>query len=165
MTQNVLDDAVAVSRLVRGQLAPGERIVLSVRSGSMVPLMPVGARIIVEPTTGDRCGVGDIVVFVRGQRLVAHRLLLTWPVGADRWFLERGDGVSTAGLLPEREILGRVVAVKQSAAISRPLDSATAQWESRRAVRKSLKTMVRDRVIALVRGVTRWRSPKPTASA
>jgi hypothetical protein len=79
---------------------------------------------------GDRCGAGDIVVFVRGRRLVAHRLLLAWPVG-----------------------------------ISRPLDSPTAHWPSRRAIRRSLKTMLRDHVLALTGGVTRWRSQKPTASA
>jgi hypothetical protein len=42
MTQNALNDAVAQSRLLRAQLAPDERVVLTVQSGSMTPIMPEG---------------------------------------------------------------------------------------------------------------------------
>ncbi len=145
---------VGQSRLLRRRLPPGEPVLLPVRSGSMAPLMPVGSRIAVEAVAGDRCEVGDVAVFARGQRLVAHRLLLAWAVGADRWFLERGDGVSAPGLVPQRAILGRVVAVHGPQGETVVLDSPVARWHARRAVRKSLKTMVRDGLLALVRRVT-----------
>lgn len=164
MTPIALEDAVAQTRLLRGQLSPGERIVLSVRSGSMAPIMPVGSRIAVEAVAGHRCDVGDIVVFARDQRLVAHRLLLTWPVGPDRWFLERGDGISGTGLLHHRAVLGRVVTIHHPAGNTTALASPAARWQARRAVRKSLRNMVRGSLAALARRVTTWRSPTHTAS-
>jgi len=145
------DDALADQvadqlRLQRRQLASGETVRLKVRSGSMVPLMPVGAHIEVAPATGADCRVGDVVVFRRGSQLVAHRLLLGWggaPAGA---FLERGDGVSAAGWLRPAEILGRVVAVEHPSGRRLDLAGDQARWQARRAVRSSLWRLLRETV-------------------
>jgi hypothetical protein len=145
-----VDQAADQWRLVRRQVRPGERVALTMRSGSMAPLLPVGSRIEVVATDGQDCRVGDIVVYAEGERLVAHRLLLRWPWGAEQRFLQRGDGVSPAGVLPAAAILGRVVAVATDDG-RHDLTAADARRQARQAVRRSLARLVRDVARSMLR--------------
>lgn len=138
--------------LARRQLAPGTRVMLPMQTGSMAPLLPVGAEIEIDvlADTG-RLEIGDIVVFARGSRLVAHRLLLCWGLGADRWFLERGDGVGAPGRVAARDVLGLVVAVHTADDGRHDLRTPRAHRMARRAVRGSLRRLLSD----LWRGTSR----------
>lgn len=132
-------------QLVRRQLPPDQRVVLPMLSGSMAPLLPVGAEIEVAPVVDpSRIGVGDIVVFRRGERLVAHRLLLSWGLGPNRWFLERGDGVGSPGRVAARDILGLVVAVQDGDDHRTDLRTPRALRTARQSVRRSLRRWLRD---------------------
>ncbi len=159
-----IDEAQGQWRLVQGDLAPGETVFLTVQSGSMLPLMPVGARIEVISVSGSRCRVGDVVVFRQADRLVAHRLLFGWghePLG---WFLQRGDGFSPAGFLRSRSILGRVVAVHGIEGEVRCLSGDQSRWQDRRAARRSLNRIVRSWLAGPVRKGRQWLTRGNTGS-
>jgi len=154
----LIDEAAGQYRLIHGNLAATETVWLTVQSGSMLPLMPVGARIEVAPVEGPRCRVGDVVVFPDGERLVAHRLVFGWGHAPGGWFLQRGDGFSPTGIVRPGSILGRVVAVRRSAADEVSLTGADQRWQARREARRSLVRFVHSLLVSPVRKVRRWRT-------
>jgi hypothetical protein len=140
-----IDRKTAQWRLQTGRLTADETVVLPVLTGSMAPLLPVGAEIEVRGVADPaELAVGDVVVFRRGDQLVAHRLLMVWGLGPGRWFLERGDGVSGPGRVRARDVLGRVVAVRGDHARRDDLTTPEAQRRSRRSVRLSLRRLITD---------------------
>jgi len=151
-----IDEAADQWRLVQGDLAPGETVRLTVQSGSMLPLMPVGARLEVARAEGSDCRVGDVVVFRRAERLVAHRLLFGWGHAPLGWFLQRGDGHSPAGFLRSREVLGRVVAVHAVDGGVRRLTGGDERWQARREARRSLARFVHSLLAEPARKAKRW---------
>lgn len=150
------DQAVDQLRLMRGDLAPGQTVLLTMRSGSMLPLLPVGARIEVAAVAGDACAVGDVVVFARGGKLVAHRLLLGWGHAPGGWFLERGDGTSPVGFVRPQAILGRVTAVVSFDGRKRRLDDPQARLTGLQEARRSLARFVLTGVSSPLRKARRW---------
>ena len=151
-----VDQALSQWRLITRNVAADETVELAVRSGSMNPLMPVGSRILVRPIDGSRCRVGDIVVFRRSDRLVAHRLLVGWGRGPAGWFLQRGDGVSPLGCLRARRILGLVVAVIDTDGTRREFETPDARIDAVRRARRSLKRIALEAVKSPARKVKRW---------
>jgi hypothetical protein len=151
-TPSPLDQAAAQLRLVRGQVPPGEHVTLPLRSGSMLPSLPVGSSLVIRSQAGSRCAVGDVVVFKREGRLVAHRLLLAWGRG----YVERGDGVSSAGHVRADAILGRVVTVRRPDGRTLDLDTSAARRAGRRAAAASLLRWVRGGLLAPFRRLERW---------
>ena len=158
-------EATGQWRLVKGDLGPDESVFLTVQSGSMLPQMPVGSRIEVGAMVGSAYRVGDIVVFRRGDRLVAHRLLFGWAVGPGAWFLQRGDGVSPVGLLRPRSILGQVRAVHGTGGTALGLVGFEAEWQARRAARRSLARFLLSLLVAPARKAKRWLTTDNTDSA
>jgi hypothetical protein len=118
----------------------------------MLPSLPVGSSLVIRSQSGARCAVGDVVVFEREGRLVAHRLLLPWGRG----FLERGDGISPAGRVRSDAILGRVVAVRRPDGQTVDLDTPAARRAGRRAVAASILRWARDGVLVPLRRFKRW---------
>lgn len=151
-----LDRAVEQWRLLQRKLAPGETVRLTVRSGSMLPLLPVGAEIAVAAARGMDCRPGDIVIFRRGDRLVAHRLLFAWGRGARRWFLERGDGVSTAGIIRAGDVLGLVVEVIDPEGRRRCLEEPAETAAALGRARRNLVRLALCKAAAPMRKVARW---------
>jgi hypothetical protein len=134
-----LDAAAAWWRLFHGRLRPDERVEMPVLSGSMVPILPVGATLVITGVRGDTCRVGDVVVFRDADRLVAHRLLWGWPPGRARFFLQAGDGVSPVGWISTGSILGLVTAVRHLDGATRDLRLPEACREGRRLARRRLR--------------------------
>jgi hypothetical protein len=93
------DDAVAFAGPVR----------LPMLSGSMAPRIPVGADLVIVPADSRGWGTGDVVVFVRDGRLVAHRVLLMVGRGPAAWLLEKGDRNVGAGWIRRRDVRGLVI--------------------------------------------------------
>jgi hypothetical protein len=109
-----IDEAADLWRVLNRRLGTGETVWLTMLSGSMLPVLPVGARVAVQAVDGSYCRVGDIVAFRRGDRLIAHRLVFGWGGQPAGWFLERGDGVSPLRFLRPGDVLGRIVAVREA---------------------------------------------------
>ena len=154
------DQAADQLRLLRGDLAPGQTVRLTMRSGSMLPLLPVGSQLEIAAVPGEACAVGDVVVFRRGDRLVAHRLLLGWGHAPGGWFLERGDGTSPVGFLRPGSILGRVTAVQLPDGEQRRLDDPQARLaglsEARRSLARFLLRFLISGVRSPLRKARRW---------
>jgi hypothetical protein len=137
-----LDTAANWWRLFQGRLAPEERVEVPVLTGSMAPCLPVGSTLIVAPARGGTCRVGDVVVFRDGDRLVAHRLLWSWPPGRPRRYLQAGDGISRLGWVAATAILGLVVAVRDADRSTRDLRSPEARREGIRSAHRRLRRAV-----------------------
>lgn len=151
--------------LLRGRLEPGRTVRLTVRSGSMAPVLPVGAEAEVAVVDPSSCKVGDIVVFARGGRLVAHRLLFGWGHEPGARFLERGDGVSPPGIVRARDILGLVVAVHEPGGRGRALTGGMQTQDALRRARRSLARFVLESLAAPWRKARRWLHRDSTDSA
>ncbi len=70
---------------------PEGPLIMPVLSGSMRPVMPLGSRLVIRPCDAGRCRRGDVAVHVRGQRLVAHRILLFLGPRRGGWAFLKGD--------------------------------------------------------------------------
>jgi signal peptidase len=86
----VLLTAVCVTALATSVGALYGYRVVAVTSGSMRPAYAVGDALVVR--TGVRpAGPGAVVVFAVGPGLVAHRVVAVRTVGAEPWYVTRGD--------------------------------------------------------------------------
>lgn len=83
---------------------PRGPLILPVLSGSMRPVIEVGARILIEPAAPGSCRVGDVGVYMEDDRLVAHRVL--WRLGG-RAFL-KGDANNFGHWIDGRRLKGVV---------------------------------------------------------
>lgn len=137
-----LDAAAGWWRLFNGRLAPDQRVEMPMLTGSMSPLLPVGSTLVIAGASGDACRTGDVVVYRDGERLVAHRLLLGWPPGRARIFLQAGDGVSPVAWIATAAILGLVIAVRLVDQTTRDLRQPVAQLEGRRLARRRLRNLI-----------------------
>ena len=81
---------------------------LPMLSGSMAPLIPVGAQMEIASARQRAFGVGDVVVFARDGRLVAHQLVFALGFGRHVLYLERGDRNEAAGIVRRRDVCGVV---------------------------------------------------------
>jgi len=137
-----LDAAAAWWRLFHGRLKPGEQVEMPMLTGSMLPLLPVGSMLIIAGVGNGEFQAGDVVVFRHKERLVAHRLLLGWPPGRARRFLQAGDGVSPLGWIPAGSILGMVVAVRHADQCTCDLRLPEARREGVQMARRRLRRWV-----------------------
>jgi hypothetical protein len=70
---------------------PQGPLLLPVLSGSMRPAIPLGSTIRIKAGNGSLCRVGDVTVYLDGNRLVAHRVLWIIGLGKTRWIFQKGD--------------------------------------------------------------------------
>lgn len=96
--------------LLRGLLAGGETVELTVRSESMAPRIQPGDQVRVVAT--HRVLPGDVVLLQRDTMAVIHRVILPWPR-----LLTKGDALVRWDSPGRREdVLGRVVAAERNGA-------------------------------------------------
>jgi signal peptidase len=65
-----------------------------VLSGSMEPALKTGGVIVTRPVELDDIGIGDIILFERGEELIAHRVIDVWREDdgfGHPWFETKGD--------------------------------------------------------------------------
>jgi hypothetical protein len=75
----------------------------------MLPTVWPGDTLVIEPVKSGAVRDGDIVLFSRNGRLVAHRMLAKSGSEGDAQILTRGDALSHPDLLvSDRDLLGRV---------------------------------------------------------
>ena len=86
----------------------------AVVSGSMVPTIPVGAMVVVQPVKPTSIHVGDIITFKSPEDfnlVVTHRVVKITGFGDSRAFRTKGDANldEDMELVPVTHVLGRVV--------------------------------------------------------
>jgi len=94
-------------------LSRGKNLKLTLSSGSMWPLLPRGAPVVVAPAKLP-IRIGDIVVYISGAHLICHRVVrIKGRESNSRRYFTKGD--SSQIIDPphrEEEILGLVVATR-----------------------------------------------------
>ncbi len=107
--------AVSAASVVAELLACGRDARFCAPGGSMRPTIRGGETIIAAPAAPGDIARGDIILFRRGARLVAHRVvrIAAGEDGAPR-FLTRGDAAAGPDLPAcAADVLGRIVAVER----------------------------------------------------
>jgi len=79
---------------------------------SMRPLIPDGSTLTFIPSGGDRpLVVGDIALFERSGRVIAHRIVGRYYQEGCLWYREKGDDLFAVGCFERSALIGRVVTV------------------------------------------------------
>jgi len=80
---------------------------------SMLPLITPGSMVKIEPLPAKKIRLGDIIAFRRSSHLVVHRVLKKYYHKRNLFFLEKGDSNPRAGIVKEKNVLGKVVKVER----------------------------------------------------
>ena len=105
----------------------GEQHLIPITGRSMRPLIRDGDLVLVAHGHAD-VRQGDVVVFRREGKLVAHRVLRVYGAGTGKRFLTKGDNAPQFDpLLGAEEIVGRVLAVRRG---DRQMSLDTTAWRS-----------------------------------
>lgn len=105
---------VASLELSQRILEKGYSVRIPVVGGSMFPLLRSGNTIIFEPMEVSKISIGDIIVYGRGRRIVAHRLVKGYQENGRVVLVTKGD--SSSSLDPSiyaEDVLGKVVSVER----------------------------------------------------
>lgn len=95
---------------------------LTVVTGSMMPLIHIGNRVLVSRTEPALVRTGDLIAFRREGNHIVHRVLDKRVTNDGLVFVEKGDAAGTLGTFHERDIIGRIIAVRHGSSIFK-LDS------------------------------------------
>lgn len=147
---------VAWRTLLRGRLRCGERVVMPVLSGSMMPLLPIGADLEIAGCAWRGLRPGDIAVFRGGETLTAHRVLLLLPLPGRPRLYQKGDALPRGAWIDARRVVGAVVAVTPPDGLRLALDEPAARDAARRMARRCLRWDLKHRLL-------RRKAPAPRA--
>ena len=106
-----LDDRLeeALVCLVREGLRQQGRLCLRLQGESMWPTIPAGSLVEVESASPRDIELGDVVVWQRDGKLVAHRVVQRMGVEPGVCLITKGDNCSSSDrALPMESVLGRV---------------------------------------------------------
>lgn len=85
---------------------------LTILSNSMEPLIQAGDRVLVNKITSENISIGNVVVYKKEDRLIAHRIIKR-SIGKNPSFIEKGDNSSLATTIYGSDIIGRISAIKK----------------------------------------------------
>jgi len=83
---------------------------ITMHSGSMYPLMPTGSQILVKSVEHQQISVGDIVLYIEKNQLIAHRVLKI--NAAENQCLQGGDNTLETSFISIDNIIGVVEKIK-----------------------------------------------------
>jgi signal peptidase I len=81
-------------------------------SNSMYPTIRLDDQVLVERICSDNLRFGDILVFKKDRRLIVHRVIGKREVGGEYHFHEKGDASLQSSLVPPKEVIGRVISIR-----------------------------------------------------
>ena len=83
---------------------------LSILSGSMMPLLQIGDKVLVHSVNPAEIRVGDIIVFKNSDKFIVHRVIRKYNSSS---FLQKGDNTTTAEIVISKYVIGRVIAIRK----------------------------------------------------
>lgn len=92
---------------------------------SMLPLIAPGSMVSIEHLPAEKIKLGEIIAFRRSSHLVVHRVLKEYHHQGNLFFLEKGDSNLRAGIVEEKNVLGKIVKVKRG---RKPITLDTYTW-------------------------------------
>jgi signal peptidase I len=130
MTSEKINSSEMLLRLTEQLLARGCHVRFQVHGTSMHPAIRDGEAIIVGPVRTGDVRRGDILLFTRGGRPIAHRVTTITRVDNSPAFLLSGEAASSAeGPVTPEQIIGRVLALDRRGCCVR-LDARTVRWSN-----------------------------------
>ncbi len=126
---------------------PADPVELPLLTGSMAPVIPVGALLSIDAQTGTEYQSGDVAIFLVDDELIAHRILLVLRAGPWHWVLEKGDNNLRGCWRRGSDLRGRVLGftIAGEAPRGNPADSVLASRGLRRHLRHWLLDFGRHR--------------------
>lgn len=103
---------------------------LTVVSGSMMPLIHVGDRILVTSIAPEDVRPGNLVAFRRDGNFVGHRVLEVVKDKEGPLFYEKGDAAAAVGTFREKDLVGRITVIRHGGSFLR-LDTFTGDLTER----------------------------------
>lgn len=89
---------------------------LTVLSGSMMPLLQCGDKVLVQSVKPHDIRLGDIIVFKNSDKLETHRVIRKYSNSS---FLQKGDNAMPAEIVTSKQLVGKVIAIKKGNRIIR----------------------------------------------
>jgi signal peptidase I len=90
----------------QSDFADGKNVILPILSGSMNPVLPPGGIVQIESAAWENCKPGDIIVFLEGKRMLAHRYLFRLRIGRRRWIYQKGDANMFGQMIRGEQVVG-----------------------------------------------------------
>lgn len=90
-----------------------QKLWLPVLSGSMLPMLCIGDRVLVQTVEPGNIRFSDIIVFKSADKLVVHRIIKKYSSDG-KSFLQKGDNARVADIVRGENIIGRVTAVNRN---------------------------------------------------
>jgi signal peptidase I len=108
----------------------------------MLPTIWPGDMLMIEQATGDDVAEGDIVLFRRGDRFIAHRVVTKVDAPGCREVHTQGDALPCADFpIADNEVLGRVAFISRKGKCIEPV-------RNRRLSERAVATLFRRSEIA-----------------
>jgi signal peptidase I len=83
---------------------------LTILSGSMMPLLQVGDKVLVHAVKPTDIRFGDIIVFKNPDKLIVHRVI---GKADSSTYLQKGDNATTAEIVSSADVLGKAIAIQK----------------------------------------------------
>ena len=87
---------------------------LAILSGSMMPLLQIGDKVLVPSVNPAESRVGNIIVFKNSDKLIVHRVIRNYNSLS---FLQKGDNTTTAEIVNSKDVIGKVIAIRKGTRI------------------------------------------------
>jgi len=88
-------------------------------SGSMRPLIDIRDRVLAKRVDPFDVQSRDIILFKNSNALVTHRIMERVDKNRELFFLQKGDGGGSVGMIPAQSVLGKVVAIEKNGTVLR----------------------------------------------
>jgi len=88
----------------------------------MLPTIKPGDSLLIQPlrSYNQKISLNEIVVFIRDEHIICHRVLYAFHIGGLEYYLEKGDNNLIAWIIRSDKILGKVIAVNDDSEIYLP---------------------------------------------
>jgi signal peptidase I len=88
-------------------------ITSGIRGSSMAPLINERSGLIIDSADKKSFSLGDIIVFIKEDRVIAHRIIRSLRGKKEVSFIVKGDNnLKIDGMIKKSEILGKVIKIK-----------------------------------------------------
>ena len=89
---------------------------LTILSGSMMPLLQIGDKVLIQSVKPAEIRFGDIIVFktLDSNKLIVHRVIRRYNSNSEGLsFLQKGDSTTTAEIVNSEHVIGKVIAIRK----------------------------------------------------
>lgn len=146
--------------LLNGLIPPGRTVMMPVLTGSMMPLIPPGSRVIIRASSGTEICIGDIIVFREGSSLTTHRLLARIRISGKGLLYQKGDANQFGNWIEDDHVVGIVTAIENTAGVSIDISDVKFRKKAVREAYHQLALTFLNTILLIPRKIKRWLKEK-----